>query len=696
MSRGARLTLTVLAAALALAGLTASYVKLELADPDAFADRSLRALRSDAVKTVIAEQIVVAVLERRSPDLVATRPLVITAVEAVVGTRQFSRVVRRAVVIAHGVLLRGERDVRVELADIREVLLPALETASPALARQVPTDLRPQIAEVRASDAATGAIRLFDGAALAAVPMLAAALAALTAAVAFADNRRQALRTAGIALAVSMGCGLVGLAVLRAQVLARAGEIGILPPDAARAAAGAAWEALAGGLQRWLTLAGIGGLVVWAGAALAETRLDRRAGAHAVAELLAGGAPSNPARVVRGVALVAVGTAVVLAIDPIAQVVALAIGGALLLLGLADALSVAGGPRRPTPSARPRRHRVALAAGCVLVAGAAATVALVVRDGPPPPLESSEITACNGHAELCERRLDEVVVAGTHNSMSAADRPGWFFANQSLPIPRQLDDGIRLLMVDPHYGIVDREGRIRTDLAAEGTDRNRVAAELGFDAVRAAERLAGRLDLLPAEGEREIFLCHTLCELGAERLSSTLKAIRGWLERNPAETLVLLLESSVDPAEIEEAFDDASLLSYVATLPRDGPLPTLRELVTTGRRLVVLDERDGGDAPWLQPAFRFVQNTSIEAFTESRAACDPGRGTPDSPMLVINHWVDRFPPPQTSAAELNRRAALLRRARRCRGRLGRMPTAIAVDFYDRGDLIATVDELNTG
>jgi hypothetical protein len=251
-------------------------------------------------------------------------------------------------------------------------------------------------------------------------------------------------------------------------------------------------------------------------------------------------------------------------------------------------------------------------------------------------------------------------------------------------------------MVDPHYGIVDREGRIRTDLAAEGTDRNRVAAELGFDAVRAAERLAGRLDLLPAEGEREIFLCHTLCELGAERLSSTLKAIRGWLERNPAETLVLLLESSVDPAEIEEAFDDASLLSYVATLPRDGPLPTLRELVTTGRRLVVLDERDGGDAPWLQPAFRFVQNTSIDAFTQSPEVCDPGRGTPDSPLLAMNHWVDRFPPPQTSAAALNRRATLLRRASRCRRRLGRMPNVIAVDFYDRGDLIAAVDDLNRG
>jgi hypothetical protein len=152
----------------------------------------------------------------------------------------------------------------------------------------------------------------------------------------------------------------------------------------------------------------------------------------------------------------------------------------------------------------------------------------------------------------------------------------------------------------------------------------------------------------------------------------------------------------VDPAEIEDAFDEASLLPYVATLPRDGPLPTLRAMITSGRRLVVLDERDGGEAPWLQAGFLFLQNTSIEAFTESPDACDPGRGTPDSPLLVVNHWVDRFPPPLTSAAQVNRRATLLERTRSCRERFGRMPNAIAVDFYDRGDLIATVDELNRG
>jgi hypothetical protein len=167
---------------------------------------------------------------------------------------------------------------------------------------------------------------------------------------------------------------------------------------------------------------------------------------------------------------------------------------------------------------------------------------------------------------MCDRRLDEVVLAGTHNSMSAADRPGWFFANQIRPIPRQLRDGIRLLMIDPHYGIVDAQGRVRTDLLAEGTNRNRVARRLGPEAVAVAERLAGRLGLVPSEGERQVFLCHSLCELGAERMSSTLDEIRGFLERNPAEVLVLLVESSVDPSEVEREFEEADLEPYLRAL----------------------------------------------------------------------------------------------------------------------------------
>ncbi len=697
MTHAPRLALTVLAAALALAALMAGYVKWELAEPDAFADRGVHALQSEEVRAAIAEQIVVAALERRSPDLVATRPLVLAAVEAILETDEFSRVLRRAALTAHGVLLRGERDVRVELSDVREVLIPALETASPRLAREVPRDLRPQIAEIRASDVATSTVRFAESASVAALPLLIASLLAFAAAVATAPDRRGAIASAAVALAVGMGIGLLAVTALRAQVIAHTNAVGVLSQDDARAAAGAAWDALAGDLQRWMLIWAIGGLVVWAGALISEAGLDRGAATRRVAEIVAGGRLSRPARVGRGVALTAIGAMVLLEVDPVFEIVAVALGVLLALLGLAEAISV-GAPSRRRRSAegrlpRPRR-RTAIAAGAVLAAGGAVALVRLADSGAPAPLKRTEITACNGLVKLCDRRLDQVVYAGTHNSMSAADRPGWLFANQSRPIPRQLKDGVRLMLLDPHYGIVDREGRIRTDLEAEGTTRNRVASRLGVDAVSAAERLAGRLDLVPADGERELYLCHTLCELGAERMSSALRDIRGWLERNRAEILVLVLESSVEPAEVEETFEAAKLEPYLATLPRERPLPTLRQMIASGRRLVVLDEKDGGDASWYQPGFLFAQDTSISAFTKAPTACDPSRGTPDSPLLIMNHWVDRFPPPPTAASAVNRRIVLSRRIGACRERLGRVPNAIVVDFYDRGDVIALARGLN--
>ena len=58
--------------------------------------------------------------------------------------------------------------------------------------------------------------------------------------------------------------------------------------------------------------------------------------------------------------------------------------------------------------------------------------------------------AATARAELCDLRIDQAVFGGTHNSFSAADSPGWFIANQRRTICRQLADGVRLLLIDPH------------------------------------------------------------------------------------------------------------------------------------------------------------------------------------------------------------------------------------------------------
>jgi hypothetical protein len=679
---------------LLLAGLAASYVKRELAEPGRFADRAVRALRAPEVRAVIAEELAVEVLERRSPELVASRPLVLTAVEAVLQTDQFARVLRRSAIAAHEVLLRGDRDVIVELEEAGAVLAPALRSASPELARRLPRELSPRIAEIRGSDAATWAVRVSHAASAAALPLLIGAVVAFGLAVALAPERRRAVATEGLLLAGGAAAGLVAMAALRAQVVAHAGQVGVLSTDDARAATGASWDALAGDLERWLLVIAIAGLAVAGGTLLAEARIDRSAALRHAVAIVAGAGLPRPVRLLRGLALAAVGALILLGAEPVLTAAVAAVGGALVLLGIADAVSAAEREARAAPGRGRGRRRAIAGGGAALLLSTVVTIALLRGGGPPEPPRSDEITACNGLPALCDRRLDEVVLAGTHNSMAAADRPGWFFANQVRPIPRQLDDGIRLLMIDPHYGVVDSRGRVRTDLQAEGTSRNRVAREVGAEAVGVAERLAGRLGLVPSAGEREVYLCHTLCELGAEPIDSTLDEIRGFLERNPFEVIVVFVESSIDAADLERELEQADLAPYLATLRRAEPLPTLRELIASGRRLVVLDQGDGGAASWYQPGFLFLQETRVDSLLDSPTACDPGRGSPESPLFLLNHWIDRFPPPPSANRAVSERRTLLNRVRRCREVHGRLPNLIAVDFYEQGDAIAVARELS--
>ena len=74
------------------------------------------------------------------------------------------------------------------------------------------------------------------------------------------------------------------------------------------------------------------------------------------------------------------------------------------------------------------------------------------EDGLDAPGEAAEAEAglpCNGAAPLCDRRYDQVAYPTTHNAMSNADE-GWIAPNQTHGITRQLERGIRALMLDTH------------------------------------------------------------------------------------------------------------------------------------------------------------------------------------------------------------------------------------------------------
>ena len=226
------------------------------------------------------------------------------------------------------------------------------------------------------------------------------------------------------------------------------------------------------------------------------------------------------------------------------------------------------------------------AAGALVALVVIGLVALAFVNRPGGDAGTAAGLSCNGAASLCERPLNDVVFPGTHNSYAAADEPGWHFANQRYGIARQLDDGIRALLIDVHFGVYDRaRGLVRTDLRAEGSDRNKVAQQVPARALRVADRLAGRVGVGALNGTPEPYLCHTLCELGAEPLDQELEAIGRFLGEHPNQVLIVIVEDYVPPATIEQAFERTGLLRYVATLDRRAPLPTLGTLTARGQRL---------------------------------------------------------------------------------------------------------------
>jgi hypothetical protein len=107
----------------------------------------------------------------------------------------------------------------------------------------------------------------------------------------------------------------------------------------------------------------------------------------------------------------------------------------------------------------------------------------------------------------------------------------------------------------------------------------------------------------------------------------------------------------------------------------------------------VLGERETGELPWYLEGFDWIQDTPLGR--ASTSSCDPSRGAPDSPIFMLNHWVDAFPPRPSANARANSEEAIVSRAERCESIRDLRPSLIAVDHYDLGGVVAAAAELNS-
>jgi hypothetical protein len=683
------------AVVLAVLALTLLYLGRAVLRPAPFADRAVAALQQPAVQNDVADHLTDAVTGVGGGNLVAVKPLVRSVAGGIIGGQAFAALFRRAILEAHAaVVQRDDGRFLITVGDVGVLVQGVLQRVAPAAADRIGAERASTLFTVHPGaavlDVVHAARRVYSAAWLFGVLAVIAAVVALL----LSSERR---RTAWL-LAIGLLLGGLSLALL----VSLGREIAMqVAPTGRGPAVGAVWDAFLGGLRvQALILAGAGAT----SAAAISGRLRRVGGEtrRGLARILRGTEPDSQ-RLSLAAATGLIVLAVLILLEPSAALALATQAAGLYLLyrGVVSAtiaLGAAGRERVLTAASFRRGARLA----SWLVAGAAVAVgAAIVIAGAGDEAATATPLRCNGFATLCSRPLNDVALAATHNSMASVTVPGWLFGQQDGTISDQLDEGIHGLLIDTYYGFAVHGG-VRTDLETL-PKRNAAEQAIGVPAVEAAQRIRARL---PAGrgGERQIYLCHGFCEIGSVTLASALADLRLFLVSHPGDVVVVInQDEGVNPTDIERTFARAGLLDLVYRGPL-GPFPTLREMIDSNQRLVVMAENDAGNVPWYRLAyahglqetpFRFTSAAELTDPGRLAASCRPHRGTSSAPLFLLNHWVDTTPAPRPSLATIvNARAALLERARTCQRIRGQLPNLVAVDFYRRGDVLGVVNALN--
>ena len=85
-----------------------------------------------------------------------------------------------------------------------------------------------------------------------------------------------------------------------------------------------------------------------------------------------------------------------------------------------------------------------------------------------------------------------------------------------------------------------------------------------------------------------------------------------------------------------------------------GPFPTLREMIDSGQRLVLMAENKADDISWYPSAYRKALQETPFTFKSAAKLTDPSRlpescrsnrGPRSAPLFLVNNWVDTTPIP---------------------------------------------------
>jgi hypothetical protein len=257
---------------------------------------------------------------------------------------------------------------------------------------------------------------------------------------------------------------------------------------------------------------------------------------------------------------------------------------------------------------------------------------------------------CNGHQDLCDKAYNQVSYLTTHNAFNS-EEDGFNLPNHTYGLTRQLNDGVRALMIDVY-------------------DESGVAT-----------------------------VYHSVALLGTTTLESNLTEIKDFLDANPNEIVTIIFECNADFELVETAFINTEIQGYTFEQGLGEPWPTLQEMIDDNKRLVVLSDKNDASPgeDWYHYVWEYAVETPFSNNNNSDFTCEFNRGDENNDLFILNHFATdpNVGIGRTDLSELaNEFDFFINRALDCWSTLDKFPNFPTVDFYELGDCLAVVDSLN--
>jgi hypothetical protein len=251
--------------------------------------------------------------------------------------------------------------------------------------------------------------------------------------------------------------------------------------------------------------------------------------------------------------------------------------------------------------------------------------------------------------DLLPKKYNEVCFLMTHNAMNNSER-GYTIPNQTHSISKQLQNGVRGLMIDTY------DGSDGVALTYHGTPL-----------------------------------------VGQQKLVDVLKEIKDFLIANPKEVVSIIFQNDGSNVQLEQAIDSIGLNDL--TFIYDGSWPTLQTMVDNNERLVLFVESNKVPrAAYLMYAWGTIFDTKYTYSNVNQFDSDVNRGGSGTKQLyLVNHWLGNAIglPDKSLAPQANKRAVISKRVQDCTAANGQMVNFLGVDFYEIGDAMAVADSINS-